>query len=301
LQWWEDFLERYFIRPSWVKLVGPTGERAGLIFRREENCFRDPEFFAGVDAVVADTPFALWYGGEAWPVLIGSSSHWGVEASTDLPDDWNGREMACMAVWHGQNGGAVLVSSAYSILSDPTTLPLGGSRPGIAMNGVFARNILRFLEHSKRIETLAPSDLCKRIEINLVDFVFGVLRPSDPEWWVNCVPLTIRQEAAKRQEEERNKFPKEAYLDLIDLKAIIAKNWKLFERHFSACGVSGGKEKCLSFFDHLNEVRRLIGHPLKVHVSGYSFSPEQEMLLVDVDGLALKLVKHVCQSLNSLN
>jgi hypothetical protein len=298
LRWWQDFLERYNIRPSWVKLVGPRGERSGLTFRREENCFRDPELFAGVDTVLADSPFALWYGGEAWPVLVGSSAHWGVEASTDLPEDWNGREMACMAVWHGQTGGAVLVSYAYGILSDPVTLPLGGPRPGIELNGVFARNILRFLEHSKRNEPLTPSDLCKRIEINLVDFVFGVLKPIDKNWWVNCVPLTIRQEAAKRQEEERNKLTKEAYLDLIDLKAIIVKNWKLFEAHFTAFGRSGGREKALSFFDGLNEIRRLIGHPLKMHVSGYSFSREEQKLLAEVDSLALKLAECVRQSLS---
>jgi len=298
LRWWTDFLERYYIRPSLVKLVGPQGERAGLIFRREENCFRHPELFAGVGTVIADSPFALWYGGEAWAVLVGSPNHWGVEASTDLPDDWNGREMACMAVWHGENGGAILVSSAYGILSDPGTLPLGGPRLGIELNGVFASNILRFLQHSKRNEPLSPSDLCKRIEINLVDFVFGVLKPVDKDWWVNCVPLTIRQEAAKRQEEERNKLAKEAYLDLIDLKAIIAKNWKLFDAHFTALGISGGRERVLSFFDRLNEIRRLIGHPLKMHVSGYDFSREEQELLGEVDSLALKLVERVRQSLN---
>jgi hypothetical protein len=104
LRWWTDFLERYYIRPSLVKLVGAKGERAGLIFRREENCLRNPELFAGVVTVIAESPFALWYGGEAWAVLVGSPEHWGVEASTDLPDDWNGREMACMAVWHGEMG-----------------------------------------------------------------------------------------------------------------------------------------------------------------------------------------------------
>src|SRR6267143_1900060 len=92
----------------------PIGERTGLVFRRDENCFRHPELFAGVDKLVADSPFALWYGGEAWAVLVGSSSHWGVETSTDLPDNWNGREMACMAVWHGHAGGAILVASASS-------------------------------------------------------------------------------------------------------------------------------------------------------------------------------------------
>jgi hypothetical protein len=298
LKWWQEFLERYHIRPSWLKLVGPHGERAGLTFRRDENCFRDPELFAGVTTVTADTPFAVWYGGEAWPVLVASSAHWGVDASTDLPDDWNGREMACIAVWHGKNGGAVLVCSAFGILTDPIVLPLGGPRPGIALNKDFARNILRFLEHSKRIERLDPAGLCKRIENNLADFVFGILRSSDSNWWVNRVPLPLRQEAAKRQEEEQNRLAKEAYLDLIDLKRIIDGNWKLFEIYFTNIGVSGGKARSLSFFDRLNEIRRLIGHPLKMHVSGYAFSAEEQLFLEEIDELVLKLVSRSRQPSN---
>jgi len=107
LRWWWDFLQPYYIRPSWVKLVGPHGERAGLIFTRQENCFRDPELFAGVDAVVADTPFALWYGGEAWPVLVGSPSHWGVEAPLTSPTIGMGEK------WHVWPYGTGKLAEVY--------------------------------------------------------------------------------------------------------------------------------------------------------------------------------------------
>src|SRR5215831_14488920 len=131
------FLERYYIRPSWSKLVGPNDERLGLVFRRKDDCLRSPELFSGVSQVVADSPFALQCWGEAWPVLVGSANHWGIEAFTDLPTDWNGREKACMAVWHGHGGGAILVICAYSILTDPIT-----RSPGIETNGTLAKNIL---------------------------------------------------------------------------------------------------------------------------------------------------------------
>jgi len=130
-----------------------------------------------------------------------------------------------------------------------------------------------------------------------VDFVFDVVKPSDREWWVKCVPEAIRQKAEQRQKDERNKFPREAYLDLLDLKKIIAKNWRLFEPHFAVVTASRGKGESLRFFDGLNEIRRLIGHPLKMHVSGYNFSEEQRKLLAHVDDLALKLIRRV-RSLN---
>jgi hypothetical protein len=70
---------------------------------------------------------------------------------------------------------------------------------------------------------------------------------------------------------------------------IIAKNWSLFESQFVTClGSKRGKDKSLSFMDKLNEIRRLVGHPLKVHVSGYEFSAEETSFLADVDSLALK-------------
>ena len=76
---------------------------------------------------------------------------------------------------------------------------------------------------------------------------------------------------------------------------MMEKNWKLFDPHFTAVGKRGGKDKSLGFLDRLNEVRRLIGHPLKMHVSGYTFSPEEKQLLQETDVLALQLVSRVRQ------
>jgi putative tryptophan/tyrosine transport system substrate-binding protein len=45
--------------------------------------------------------------------------------------------------------------------------------------------------------------------------------------------------------------------------------------------------------EQLNAVRRLIGHALKMHVSGYSFSSDEVALLTEMDGLALQLAGRV--------
>jgi len=97
--------------------------------------------------------------------------------------------------------------------------------------------VLRFLSQSTPTDrAVAPEDLCKRIEINLCDFVLGVLKSSGEGSWEDKVALTIRQKTALRQEEERNRLPKEAYFDLIDFKDIVQKHWPDFEQHFSALG-----------------------------------------------------------------
>ena len=104
------------------------------------------------------------------------------------------------------------------------------------------------------------------------------------------MPRPIRIKTATRREEEDNRFPREGYLDLIDFKEIMAKNWKLCEPHFAALGRHDGKEKTLGFLNRLNEVRRLVAHPTKMHVSRYTLSPDERQLLSESDALALALV-----------
>jgi hypothetical protein len=127
-----------------------------------------------------------------------------VEWDTDRAADWNVREIACMAVWHSKNAGAVLYC-AGSLFHDPYRGYHGRVVHGIDVNTCLARNVLKFLTEGKG--TASPEDMCRRIEINLADFVFGVIKASDENWWVNRIPANIRQECAKRHEEEGCRFP----------------------------------------------------------------------------------------------
>ena len=68
------------------------------------------------------------------------------------------------------------------------------------------------------------------------------------------------------------------------------RNWPLFEPFFKSVGSTGGKEKSLGWLDSLNELRRLVGHPLKKHVSGYSFSVQDNQLLADADEMTKRLL-----------
>jgi len=97
------------------------------------------------------------------------------------------------------------------------------------------------------------------------------------------VALTIRQKCAERFEEEKGQFPKEAYLDLIDLKTIMTANFANFEAALKSVGYEGGKKRSLEWMDRLNKTRRLVGHPLKRHIAGYDFSSEECSFLTQCD------------------
>jgi hypothetical protein len=287
LEWWYGFLVPYDLAATTVNIVGAQGNRLDVSVKRSDDSFRHPALFAGIEEVIIDTPGAIWYGGESWPVLVASEAHRVVEATPDWPADWNARELACMAAWYGENGGAVLAVLGQ-LFSDPCSDHFGQERLGIRRNERLAANVLRFLSEGKRV--IAPEDRCQRIEINLADFTFGVLKAADQDWWTQFVPLPIRQKCATRQEEENNRLPREAYFDLIDLKSVLHKNWKLFESYFRLGGCEGGKDRALAWMDQLNELRRLAGHPLKKHISGYSFSRKERDFLEQCDGRAMKLL-----------
>lgn len=287
LEWWNSFLARYDMSATTIK-VSFENRIDNVPINRDAHSFRDPALFAGVDQVCLEDPGAIWYGGESLPVLIATDKHLVVDWDTDLVADWNGREIACMAAWHGDKGGAVLLC-AGSLFHDAYIGYHGGIVHGIDVNARLARNVLKFLAEGSA--SISPEEMCRRIEINLVDFVFGIIKPVDTNWWVNSIPANIRQECAKRHEEEGCRFPKEAYFDLIHLKTVITNNWKLFEQHFLAEGLKGGKAKSLEWIDKLNEIRRLVGHPLKKHVAGYTFSADECRLLAECDDLNLRLSK----------
>jgi hypothetical protein len=286
-------LSRYYMEPSWLKIVDGNGRRLGLKLRAGDDSLRSSELFKDVKEVTVDSPFALRCWGEAFPVMVAGPSAWGVDARTDFPDDWNGRELTCMGQWVGYGDSSVVVASATGIIDDPVDV-MAGRLPGIENNQHLAGNLIQFLAKEvplRRVSSTKPGPeyLCSRIEINLVDFVYGVLKSESKDWWNHFVPLTVRQKASSRQEEEQSRFPKEAYLDILDLKAIMKGHWALFERHFVEANVSGGKDKTLAFVDRVNELRRLTGHPLKIHVSAYVFSSEECIFLENADTLCLTL------------
>ena len=256
-------------------------------FSRSGDCLRDLRMFVGVDEVLVQQPNAIWYGGESYPFLVGGDDTVSVsDGETDFLVDWNSRELASIAAWHSADGGGVL-AIAGNCLTDAYTGITGHSFPGIEANASFAKNLLVYLHEGRPSDS--PEDHCKRVEINIADFALNQLKLRGANWWNETVSEKIRQKCDARRLQEQKGLPVECYLDLIDLKVLIEKNWASFESLLQSVGCDGGKRSVLSWMNQLNELRRFLGHPLKRHVSGYEFSIEERKLLRESDKLAQKL------------
>jgi DNA sulfur modification protein DndB len=101
------------------------------------------------------------------------------------------------------------------------------------------------------------------VQLKLFNGVVAKLRqafPNKEDWWVEGIPLKVRNECVSRREQDPDRLDPEQYLDLIDYKSIAAQNWELFKDEFSL-EEKGGKEAQLKWIQQLNTIRNKISHP----------------------------------------
>jgi hypothetical protein len=126
---WNGFLAPFDLLVTTTRIHPTIFNPAGVApkdvaIKRCAHSFRDARLFQGVNEVVLHQPVAIWYGGESLPILLATENEMPIDGEKDelpipetcidpsevLPDEWNARELACMAVWCGENDGAVLAS-----------------------------------------------------------------------------------------------------------------------------------------------------------------------------------------------
>ncbi len=263
------FLARYdltFTKYRIRSIDSPT-----IKFTRSAESFRDFRLFSGVDKVVAQQPNAIWYSENSLPILVGADEGIVLDGNQDLPSDWNTRELASIAGWHSENGGGVL-AVAGNYLSDPNVGATGVKWPGIEANRQFAKNIIQYLVEGTPADS--PYGIVSQIETTLGDFVLKSLRNDASDWWTSRVPEQIRQKCEQRLTSEAKGYLPFAYLDLIDLKVLIEKNWTLFEPILISVGIDESKNKAMSWVNRVNDLRKYVAHALKQHISNFQFSVE---------------------------
>lgn len=88
---------------------------------------------------------------------------------------------------------------------------------------------------------------------------------EDEQWWTQGVPLPIRQKCAQRREEDPRRRPPYNYIDLVDLKEVLDKNWRYFEADFDRVKgqVIKTKKDLLDSLVRLNEIRKTVMHPVR--------------------------------------
>jgi len=86
--------------------------------------------------------------------------------------------------------------------------------------------------------------------------------PDGDAWWYSGIPDEVRKKASTRLEDELGKGNKEDYLELIDFRKIVLKNWEVFKDTF-AYGDKGNKEKRTEWIVKVNDIRKIVMHPAK--------------------------------------
>lgn len=92
---------------------------------------------------------------------------------------------------------------------------------------------------------------------------FGVEREA---WWVQGVPVQIRQDCAQRRETDPERAELYQHTFLIDLKAIMEKNWAVFEEDHARLRSAVPelqKKQFLDLLTRVNEVRNRHSHPVR--------------------------------------
>jgi len=119
------------------------------------------------------------------------------------------------------------------------------------------------IESSIRAEAarMAPHyEVLYSLEKTIRRGVIDQLEAADPDWWTNCVPEQLSEEAEKRQKREidtgvtpRSDDPID-YLTLGELSTVISANWDVFGAIFSS---RKAVERVMS---SLNTVRAPVAH-----------------------------------------
>ncbi|MBM3172216.1 MAG: hypothetical protein FJZ85_00575 [Chloroflexi bacterium] len=166
---------------------------------------------------------------------------------------------------------------------DPTVNKSINTLADELQQAVLEHNRIRHEQLSAKIRELVEAQLAtdephvrayrhiKQLETSLHEFVQDTLQETfvggNDSWWTDGIPLDIRKKCANRREEDTHREELYMYTDLIDLKSIIEKNWKLFEPKFRRIGTKISKNEFLHDIDKSNDTRRRVMHPIRKDVT----------------------------------
>ena len=241
-----------------------------LNFTRSRDHFKDAYLLSGVDRVLFNAASALWYAGNAQPVVSfgrdpEAESLVLVSGRTDLPVyDFTWQDVTPLVVSYTEQNGGLLATSSIGILSDPVLTAGGLHFPCIEGNPRLARNIMRFLTSTGATPRQTVQGKLHSLEVNLAEFIKSVGETGfGTEWWNQLVP---EQERLKCEQRHRGHAPLISCLDFVDFRKIIASNWGLFLPHLSGVlGAVESKTQGLGWLDDIPNIRNAIAHPVREH------------------------------------
>lgn len=258
----------------------------------KEQPFCDVELLKGINSIVVQQPSSIWYGRESSPLLVGNKSVQVVD-DMDLPVEWGARKLCCAAKWQGNENSAVWLF-AGGFFHDPYTGPFSQHFPGIESNRTLAKNLISKILRSTRKTFTLPmfTSLIEKIEVKLHDLVMHLLKTKyGKNWWINGVHARIRKKCEDRYKEEKCVRPKESYLDIVDYKEIIKKNWQIFSSVFESMFNTKGKARSLRWIVSFNNTRKVVAHSIKYRSKPPEPQEQQDLFRYDA------VLKKICDEL----
>lgn len=128
-------------------------------------------------------------------------------------------------------------------------------------------------QDSSVIPRMSPYEVIASVERGLHRVIREALEDeygNEPEdkWWREGVPLDVRKTCAQRREEDDQPRHQFHYVDLIDFRTLIDRQWRILEPSLqSARGSFRGKRDWLDGILRLNQIRRKVMHPVRGDIS----------------------------------
>jgi len=101
------------------------------------------------------------------------------------------------------------------------------------------------------------------IEPTIIKIVQNKLKQhfGSEDWWMEGVPVAIRNKCSIRKNEDKSKEPESSFLDLIDQKDIILNNFNIFGNSFTMQGdEKNSKKEKLNWLVKTNKIRNKCSH-----------------------------------------
>jgi hypothetical protein len=254
----------------------PHDGRTFRLKTADQFFFRDTILAVDVEEVVVSSVYLATYNQHSSPLLVCPDHSKAVDPGDHFVDVGD-RVLACAVSWPVADqaiGGRVLLFTCVPFLD------LAGA-PTDHPSRRLADNVITWLVKGPSASTRTVADdpavRLRAIETGIHRLVCGVLvRKHGMDWVRVCIPERIRVEAAGLRERLREDAPLPYYINLLDLREIIMRNWTDFER---LLGVRGkGKDASMGWMDQLNSIRNRVAHPMRLQRA--PLTPD-EMAFVD--------------------
>lgn len=122
-----------------------------------------------------------------------------------------------------------------------------------------------FINSEKEQTNLRAKQIIDKLEVLLKKVVIEELKTEfssdENSWWQDGVPKSVRLEVTKRQENDDNRRgARDAYFDLIDYRAIVLSQWRLFQTLLGYGKKNESKDKQTKWMVEVNEWRNQVAH-----------------------------------------